>query len=131
LLADTTVAVTDAGTFVYGATLNLDNGFDGTLVGTTQYTVGVDENGLNFLADNAHPTTSPGVTLVASVYESPATGFGDPTHVDNRNGAAYVGPNLTYGTVTTPEPSTYALLGLGVLAFALLHKRKIDSLIAR
>ena len=122
LLASADVDVTAAGTgsFVYSTAITDSMGFTGTLSASTDYTIGT-YGSAGLLYDSSAPTTSSAISLVYGNYSAASGAFEDPT---SGSGTYYVGPNFTYGTATTPEPSTWALVlgGLGLLAFVVRRR---------
>lgn len=125
-LATATVTF-DGGTgFVYAAATPVaGSGFTGILDLDTTYvlgTLGTDfVDGGTTSGTYVPPTTSSGVTLFQGQYASEDGTLEDPNN-NSSAGDAYVGPNLEFGLATTPEPTSYALLDLGVLALLVARR---------
>ena len=110
-----TTAILGADSFRY------QNLLSSVVLGAGTYRIGAlfDVNDLDFIAFNAAPNGAAGfVTYIGPRLSS--AGFLDPTSVSIISGGAF-GPNFLFTTTSVvPEPSSLALigLGLGVLAFA-------------
>ena len=125
-LATATITFNGSTGFVYAAATPVSgSGFTGTLALDTTYvlgTLGTDfVNGSVSSGTYVPPTTSNGVTLVQGQY-SPQDGVLEDPFISTDADTAFVGPNLTFSSATTPEPATYALLGLGALVLLIARR---------
>jgi hypothetical protein len=66
--------------------------------------------------------TSPDATYIQGVHNNSAYNFSKPTKPTIN--AAFVGSYLEYNVIAAPEPSTYALLGLGAIGMLVVLRRK-------
>ena len=83
------------------------------------YVVGPD-NGPN----GGNATMSPEIQLGAAAY-TPDAGFAFPSTTEGSSGDAVIAPNFQFEVV--PEPSTFCLLGGGLIILMAMRRRQIKS----
>jgi hypothetical protein len=123
LLGSTTVQTNSAltGSFRYEAVTAF------TLNANTSYLIG----GRDLVGDGDNYTTSvsnlvmgAGITFNEAARSEEGTGFSAPTTLSASSGGRF-GANFQYRpTTVVPEPSTYALLGAGLAAMAVVARRR-------
>jgi hypothetical protein len=101
-----------------------------TLNASTSYLVGTCVgNYYGAYMANGYPTLSSDVTLVGSARNNNKYVFSAPTDVRS-NAQGIVGPNIQYTAIPNatpdpvPEPSTYALFGIGAIGLLMVMRKK-------
>jgi hypothetical protein len=123
LLGSTTVQTNSAltGDFRYEAVTAF------TLNANTSYLIGGRDllgDGDNYISSVANLVTGAGITFNEAARSENGTGFAAPTTLSANTGGRF-GANFQYRpTTVVPEPSTYALLGAGLAAMAVVARRR-------